>query len=187
MFVMFRLTLPLFLLINWAAACQTVPGALPAAPLSGVNAAPFTALVQPDAGSQSIVGLLNSAQKTIRMVMYVLTDREIVDALKAARGRGVDVRVILEAQPTESGAANRSTTADLETANITVRTGNPAHRNTRQKTIVVDDRAVLIMTFNQTRASFTTNRGYAILDVNPDDVAEIVNVFEADWQRVARA
>jgi hypothetical protein len=26
---------------------------------------------------------------------------------------------------------------------------------------------------------------YGIIDANPDDVAEIVNVFEADWKRVA--
>jgi cardiolipin synthase len=165
-------------------ACQPMSNA--ATPLLLPTASNFMLklITQPDAGAQPVVGLLNSAQKTIRMEMYLLTDREIIDALKAARGRGVDVRVILEAQPTGGGSGNRPAINDLQTANVSVKTGNPAYRLTHEKAIVVDERVALIATFNQTRLSFTSNREYGVIDTNPDDVAEVVKVFDADWQRV---
>ena len=117
--------------------------------------------------------------------MYLLADREIIDALRTARGRGVDVRVILEAQPTDGGVGNRPAINDLQTANVNVKTSNPTYRLTHEKAIAVDERVALIATFNQTRAALTANREYGIIDANPDDVAEIVKVFDADWNRVA--
>ena len=168
-----------------AFGCQVGSDAATATPTPASTVLMLKLIVQPDVGAQPIVSLLNSAQKTIRMEMYWLTDREVIDALKTARGRGVDVRVILEAQPLGGNSSNRPATNDLQAANVSVRTGNPAYRLMHEKAIVVDDRVALIATFNQTRASFTANREYGILDTNPDDVAEIVRVFEADWQRVA--
>jgi cardiolipin synthase A/B len=165
-------------------ACQPRVATETSTSLPPTMVSPLKLIVQPDAGSQLVVSLLNSAQKTIRMEMYLLSDREIIDALKAARGRGVDVRVILEAQPTGRGSGNRPAINDLQAANVSVKTGNPAYRLTREKAIVVDERAALIATFNQTRLSFTANREYGVIDTNPDDVAEIVKVFDADWQRV---
>ncbi|MEW5718438.1 MAG: phospholipase D-like domain-containing protein [Chloroflexota bacterium] len=174
----------IFLATIWLGgfACQPISSAATATPPPAISA--LKLIIQPDAGAQPVVALLNSAQKTIRMEMYLLTDRETIDALKAARGRGVDVRVILEAQPT-GGAGNRPAINDLQAANVGVKTGNPAYRATHAKTIVVDERVALIATFNPTRASFTTNREYGVINVNPDDVSEIVKVFDADWQRVA--
>jgi len=64
--------------------------------------------------------------------MYLLTDREIIDALRTARGRGVDVRVILEAQPTGGGSGNRPAINDLRAANVNVKTSNPTYRLTHE-------------------------------------------------------
>ena len=166
-------------------ACQSqvTTGIPTSSPLTTVS--PLKLITQPDAGTQPVVGLLNSAQKTIRMEMYLLTDREIIDALKGARGRGVDVRVILEAQPTGGGSGNRPAQNDLQAANVSVKAGNSAYRLTREKAIVVDERVALIATFNQTRLSFTSNREFGVIDANLDDVGEVVKVFDADWQRVA--
>ncbi|MCI0474950.1 MAG: phospholipase D-like domain-containing protein [Anaerolineales bacterium] len=166
-------------------ACQPMLGTatVPAIPTPAVAA--LKPIVQPESGVQPVVALLNSAQKTIRMEMYLLTEREIIDALKAARGRGVDVRVMLEPSPFGGGAGNRPALNDLQAAQINVKNSNPAYRLTHEKAIVVDERVALIATFNQTRAAFTANREYGIVDARPDDVAEIVSVFEADWKRVA--
>ena len=167
-----------------ASACQSVSAGSTPTPLPTTTIALLNSIIQPDAGAQPVTSILNSAQKTIRMEMYLLTDREIIDALKAARGRGVDVRVILEAQPTGSGLGNRPAINDLQVANVSVKASNPAYRLTHEKAIIVDERVALIATFNQTRSSFTANREYGVVDANLDDVAEIVKVFDADWQRV---
>jgi phosphatidylserine/phosphatidylglycerophosphate/cardiolipin synthase-like enzyme len=150
---------------------------------SSKSAPLFQLIILPEAGSKPVLDLLNSAQRSIRMTMYLLSDRDVMDALKSARGREVDVRVLIEAQPTGNVTVNQQTIKDLQAANITVKTSNPAFRLTHQKSIVIDERLAFITTANLTRASFTTNREYGIIDSNPDDIAEIINVFEADWKR----
>lgn len=163
-------------------ACR--PDASNAAPAPTLNsrAAPLQVFVEPEAGRQPVLAALNGAQKSIRMEMYLLTDREIIDALKVARGRGVEVRVLLEAQPSGGGPGNRPAINELQAANVTVKTSNPAYKLTHEKAIVIDDRVALIMTFDQTRLAYANNREFGVIDTNPEDVAEMTAVFEADWK-----
>ncbi|MBI2495925.1 MAG: DUF1669 domain-containing protein, partial [Candidatus Omnitrophica bacterium] len=49
----------------------------------------------------ALLELLNQAEQTIDVEMYVLTDDEVVVALERAEARGVQVRVILD--PNQSG------------------------------------------------------------------------------------
>ncbi|MBI5032740.1 MAG: hypothetical protein HZB51_19625 [Chloroflexi bacterium] len=139
--------------------------------------------VEPDAGNLPIINAIKSAKKSIRMTMYLLTEYDTMNALKAARARGVDVRVMLEDQPYGSGPGNAQAMADLKAAKITVTVSNPKYRLTHQKTLIVDDRVAYILTFNLTHSAMTFNREYGIIDTNPADVAEIISVFEADWER----
>lgn len=141
--------------------------------------------IEPEAGNAPILRALGAAKQSIKVTIYLLTQREMIDALKAARGRGVEVRVLIEDEPYGSGAGNKQAIADLQAANIAVKPGNPAYRLTHQKSIVIDDRLAFIMTLNLTHSAFTLNREYGIVTTNPEDVAEINAVFEADWNRRA--
>src|SRR5450432_2319348 len=49
-----------------------------------------------DSGQQPVIDAINGAQSTIRMMMFHLTTTNVVDALVAAAGRGVDVQIILD-------------------------------------------------------------------------------------------
>lgn len=172
------------LILTATVACRVINSS--PSPATSSKALSWLQLVTfPDAGSKPVLDLLNGAQKSVLMTMYLLSDRDVMDALKSARGRGVDVRVLLEAQPTGNVTVNQQTMKDLQAANISVKTSNPAFRFTHQKSIVVDERLAFITTANLTRASFTTNREYGIIDSNPDDVAEMIHVFEADWKRTS--
>lgn len=44
----------------------------------------------------AIVGAINGARKRVRMVMFTLTHRAVIDALLTANARGVDVRVLVD-------------------------------------------------------------------------------------------
>ena len=178
----------LALLAIFATACvQASPTATvtPTAPAVTVTRVPSSLqiFVEPDAGSTPIINAIKSAKKSIWMTMYLLTERDTIDALKAARARGVDVRVMLEAQPYGNGSGNDQAMADLKAAKVTVTTSNPAYLLTHQKTIIVDDHTAYILTLNLTHSAMIFNREYGIIDANPDDVAEIAAVFQADWER----
>ncbi len=164
-----------------AAADVSTP--LPNSPSPGY----FQVFVEPDVGRQPVLAALNAAQKSIRMAMHLLTDREIIDALKAARGRGIDVRVILEVQPKGGGAGNRPAFNELQAASVAVKMSNPIFRLTHQKAMAIDDRQAFILTFDQVRSAFMGSREYGILDAHPEDVAEIAAVFDADWNRTKPA
>ena len=138
-------------------------------------------LVLPDDGVQPILDLIGSADQSIRFKIYLLTYRDIKAALVRAANRGVDVRVIIEKNPTGGGASNQESYDQLVDGGVDVRWAPPPYRLTHEKTLVVDDRTALTGTFNYTFSSFNGNREYGVLTDQPALVSDIAAVFDADW------
>jgi phosphatidylserine/phosphatidylglycerophosphate/cardiolipin synthase-like enzyme len=115
--------------------------------------------------------------------MYLITDREIIQALKSAAARGVEVRVLLEMNPFGGGSQTAQVATELKAAGVQVQWEPRTIRYLHQKTLVVDEAYALVMTANFTTSSFTQNREYIIRTARPEDVAEIIATFEADWAR----
>lgn len=173
------LALAILIVLSLAVGCLS-----PSTPTPTPVPFPITVFVEPEAGTGPVVSALRQAESSILMKMYLMTEREVIAALKDAVARGVSVRVMLERNPYGS-MDNEAVFADLQAAGVQVKWGNPTFRLTHEKSIVVDRRVALIMTLNQTRSAFTSNREYGIIDTNPDHVAEIVEFFNADWERRA--
>lgn len=145
--------------------------------------------VEPNAGDHIITNAIANAEKSVWLEMYLLTDRNVIRALEEAAGRGVDVRVMLEAHPYGSGSSSATETLDrLRAARISAQSTNPSFALTHEKGMIVDDRTAYIMTANFTLSALggttsTTNREYGIIDSNPPDVAAVADIFQADWSR----
>ncbi|HLH25796.1 MAG TPA: phospholipase D-like domain-containing protein [Chloroflexota bacterium] len=142
-------------------------------------------LVEPDEGRTAIERAINGAQQSVDLVIYLLSDRQTIAALKAAQARGVRVRVMLEEHPYGGGPGNGAVAQDLQAAGVTTAWSNPAFRLTHQKTLVLDGSTAWVMTLNLTASAFTRNREFAVRVTDPAAVAEIEQVFEADWDRQA--
>lgn len=142
-----------------------------------------TILVEPDAGLGPVLNMLNSATRSIRWYAHLLTDKDVLDALKTARGRGVDVRVILENQPAHATVNNRATMSALQSASVNVRTNNPAFKLSHANFLIVDDQVALVMTFDVVRAEWTNTRGFGVRVSQTELIAELAVVFESDWKR----
>ncbi len=141
--------------------------------------------IQPRDGREPILRLLERAQHSVDLTVYLLTDEETISALKRAARRGVQVRVLLEGEPYGGGASNRRAADTLRRAGVKVRFTSRAFRYTHQKSLLIDDRVGVIMTMNLTYSSFTRNREYGVITYDPLAVAEMRTVFEADWEHVA--
>lgn len=139
-------------------------------------------LVFPDDGVDTLTDMIGSARQRVWLKIYMFSEVRIFEALERAHAAGVDVRVQIEPKPLGGGSMANSAQTRLRKAGIEVKTTNPAFRLTHEKSFVIDDQAVLL-TANMTRSSFTRNREFAIVTGNPEDVAEIVQAFEADWNR----
>ncbi|WP_136415898.1 phospholipase D-like domain-containing protein [Herbaspirillum sp. ST 5-3] len=118
--------------------------------------APATGLIEsafsPDAGSEELVlKVINASERSIRLAAYSFTSPPIVKALRAAKKRGVDVRVIVD----EKGNKGKSSIAAL---NLLVNAGIPTRSISTyaiypDKYIISDERHVQNGSFNYSQAA----------------------------------
>jgi cardiolipin synthase len=141
------------------------------------------AIIEPAQGTQPVLDLINSAEKTICLKMFTFTADDIAEALIAAQARGVIVRVMLNPARSSGSRANDDMKARLQAGGCTVTWSSPAFAVTHEKSMVVDERVALIATFNFGLKYFTATRDYGIVTEDPGVVAEIGACFEQDWSR----
>ena len=154
----------------------------PPAPYPGAQHQIF---VEPEDGYKPVLDALNSAHSSIYVEMYLITDKNIINALKNASSRGVDVKVLLEDYSYGNHASFKAVMDSLNSSGASVQVSSPAFRLTHEKAIVVDRKTALIMTLNQAPTAYTKNREFGLIDYNTTDAAEIAKAFEADWNRTS--
>jgi cardiolipin synthase A/B len=149
--------------------------------LAHALAAP-TLFIQPRDGIQPILDAIHAAKSSIRHKIYLFTDsrQDVIEALVAAQKRGVDVKILLEREP--SGSTNTAIFLRLREAGLNVQL-TPRFRFVfvHEKSLVFDNNSAIISTGNITASSFSANREYQVKLDDPADVAEIARVFDADW------
>ena len=139
--------------------------------------------IEPGDGRDPILDELAAARRTIDVEIYIITDDVILQALEAARARGVEVRVMLEEHPFGGGGGQQGIFERLEAADIEVRWANPAFRFSHIKMMVVDDAVAIILNQNLTASSFTGNREFGVVTTDPAAVKSAAAIFAADWDR----
>ncbi|MCI0547337.1 MAG: phospholipase D-like domain-containing protein [Candidatus Rokubacteria bacterium] len=142
-----------------------------------------TLIVEPDDDVFPVVGMMASAQRSLDVKQFTLSEPRMVVALVDAHRRGVAVRVMLNPHRSSGDRANDDTYGTLERAGIPVRWTNPAFAVTHEKSLVIDGTRALIATFNLVLKYFTETRDYGIATSDPAQVAEVAAGFEADWNR----
>ncbi len=145
----------------------------------------LTLFVQPDDGRAPVLDAFNNARTSIDLMIYLLSDRDVITALKNAALRGVVVRVLLEQHPccSDNNTMQRTLFGELQQARIQMQWTNPAFHLTHAKMAVLDGTTALVMSQNLTKSSFTFNREANIVDHDPVDVAALEALFTADWGR----
>lgn len=142
----------------------------------------FSLIVEPDDGIAPILSRIDGAQKSIDLVIYTLSDTAVVEALGKATARGVQVRVLLNGgYYSKKEKANDAAYAALQKLNVPVKWTPTNFALTHQKTLVVDSKEALVMTFNFQSKYYKTGRDFAVVDTDPQDIAAIEKTFDADW------
>jgi len=143
----------------------------------------YTLVTEPTDNYQAIYSLIKSAQSSIDMTMYELTDSTAESDLASAAGRGVTVKVILDVNREKSN--NQSAFTYLQSHGVQVVWAPTTYAATHQKTITVDGTTAAIMSGNLTSQYYSTSRDFAVLDTNLVDIAAITKVFNADFAGTA--
>src|SRR6266700_255061 len=145
--------------------------------------------VEPDDGEQVITNAIGSAQKSIWVEIYILSDRNVIRALEEAANRGLDVRVMLEPHPFGGGTSPSKTLDTLAASGIKTQFTNPSFSLTHEKGMIIDGTSAYIMTSNFSRSALGGNSGssgyrnreYGIIDTIQQDVLATKAIFMADW------
>lgn len=170
------------------AALSLIVACQPAAPGDSTKATPksyassLALFIEPQDGYTPIVDAIDNARRSIRVKAYLLTSSDIIDALQAAARRGVSVRLLLEHHP-HGGSVDLDLIAALQRQGVIVKEDSQAFTHMHEKTLVIDDETAIIMTGNLTASAFRSNREYGVIVWQPQDVSELIAVFEADWAR----
>ena len=140
-------------------------------------------IVLPDDSPNEIVNSIDNAKESLFVKMFLFSSPLLIDAVIAAKKRGVKVKVMLNPARKSGEEENEETRRKLEEAGIEVRDSNPEFTITHEKSMVIDEKVAFIKSLNWETKNFIETRDYAIITHHPNEVKEIVLCFEADWHR----
>jgi phosphatidylserine/phosphatidylglycerophosphate/cardiolipin synthase-like enzyme len=140
-------------------------------------------IVMPDDSSQPILEAVHHASKSLRIKMFTFSDPQLLHAVIAAHRRGVKVRIMLNPARRSGEVENEQSRKMFTDAGVEVIDSNPAFDLTHEKSMVVDDETAFVMSLNWETKNFTETRDYALVTKHGHEVAEIIEGFEADWDR----
>lgn len=152
------------------------PACTPLAP----RAVPLEVAALPDAREVPFVSAIQSAKTSVRVMVYQMGFGPILDALKAKASAGVDVRVILDVSQAD---VNQKYMDQLAAAGAKVIWSDPAFTYMHAKVIMADDAVAVISTGNYSQSYLLKERNYVATDRDPQDVAVLTKLFDADYAR----
>lgn len=141
--------------------------------------------IEPQAGRTPIIQAIASARSEIRIGICNLSDPEIGDALIAAVGRGVGVRVIVDRADYLAKAPERAEVDRLVAGGVQVRLSNPVFPQSFPKYILVDNRRVVVMTLCVVPLTFVNTREYGVVLAQKGLIRGIGSIFATDWANSA--
>ncbi len=140
-------------------------------------------IILPDDTKKPIVDAIDQAKSSIKIKMFVFSDPDLINAVIAAKKRGIDVQVMLNPARRSGEEENGETRKLLEAAGIEVKDSNPAFGLTHEKSMVIDDEVAFIKSLNWATKNLTVTRDYAVITSHKHEVDEVVACFIADWDR----
>ena len=141
-------------------------------------------VVEPDDGLAPVREFIESARRSLLIKQFTFTEPSLIEAAIGRHVDGVEVRVMLNAARSGGDRANDETYEQLRSAGIDVQWASPKFYVTHEKSIVIDDSAAMIATYNLMMKYFTLTRDYGIITYDPAHVRQITEVFDADWEHI---
>jgi cardiolipin synthase len=140
-------------------------------------------MVQPDDGIEPILTALQSAKKSIQILIFRYDRSEIERALVEAVQRGVSVQALIAFTNRGDEKNLRKLEMRLLEHGVTVsRTADDLVRY-HGKMFLIDGKVLYLLAFNYTHLDITLSRSFAAVITDASLVAEAVKLFECDVHR----
>lgn len=129
---------------------------------------------------QQIVRQIDSSQNEIKVIVEQISDSDTVNALVQARGRGVDIKLIVSPS---SAISTPNTISKLEEAGIAIRYYyHPEELSLKLNVGIFDDKSVIVSSSSWTYYSFVINHECSLTIPSPEAVGKLNNIFTQQWQ-----
>lgn len=125
--------------------------------------------------------LIDGAKSTLDIQMYLFTVDTLADKIVAAKNRGVAVRVMLD--PDHEGNLNVKPT--LTAGGVNWKNAPTLYSFAHAKYLIVDKTQGVIMSMNWNVDAMRNERNYGLVDRDPEDIADLQRIFDADWALAA--
>lgn len=130
--------------------------------------------------TKALIPLINNAERYIYIPTFVLTDRNITSALIAAKKRGVDVRIIIDAL---NASVEHSKHKELRNGGILVKTENYAGKM-HSKSMIIDDKYTIAGSMNFSYSGENKNDENLLIIQNPQMTKAYKAFFLYQWSRI---
>ncbi|MBN1169620.1 phospholipase D family protein [Candidatus Micrarchaeota archaeon] len=139
---------------------------------------PVNTVFSPDDGRE-IIDLIDSAEDSIDIEMYVFTSRDVVEALERAKNKGVEIRIIVE-RSTISGS-NKEIFNELSAKGFRVKYASTAFQLTHSKFMILDGKVVFVGSHNFSNSALYKNREASVIIYSEKTAGEFQETFNYDW------
>jgi phosphatidylserine/phosphatidylglycerophosphate/cardiolipin synthase-like enzyme len=143
----------------------------------------YELITLPDQGVQKVVEILDRAKTSIKISMFHLSQKDLVDKIIELGTRGVHVQILLDdgllEKPSATAIAARIT-ASSGGKNIEIKPSSTGFSITHTKALLIDDSQLLISTINFSNA-IDYSRDFGVILTDKDAIAEFDKVFANDW------
>lgn len=107
----------------------------------------------------NVIELIDNAENEINIAIFTFTNKHILNAIKKARARGINIKVVYD---TRQSKVKGSVIQDLYKLNIEAYR-NTKHKMEHNKFIIVDNRYLLTGSYNYTKAATKSNSENCVL------------------------
>jgi len=136
-------------------------------------------IVSPVNSNQRIYDFINSANITLDVEVFYITDATIRNAVGTAHERGATVRVILGSDGTSDTSSGAGVATFMQQRNIPVRYA--VDQFYLHAKLLIADGVAFVGSENMSATSLSQNREVGGLVLEPDQVSIIQTQFDADW------
>lgn len=133
--------------------------------------------VMPQGFEARMTSLIDGAQSSIDIQMYLWTSTSLANKVVAAKQRGVNVRILLD--PDHEG--NGNVKPILTSGGVSWKPAPSIYEFAHAKYLIIDRKAAVIMSSNWNYDAFISERNYGFVDRDPEDIADVQSIFDADW------
>ncbi len=126
-----------------------------------------------------IPALIDAANESIDIEIYVFSSRDVVEALERAKSRGVAIRIIIERNVV--GDDNDAIFRELASKGFNIRYASKAYKLTHSKFIIIDGSLVLVGSHNLSNSALYKNREASVIVRDCATAAEFGRAFGTDW------